>query len=210
MHIWTTTAVRQASSSSSSSGWMQLAKRAWSSASGTAIAGKRSFSDTSITTLLPTWSRMPPHFAAVGVPLQQQRTCQRAGRRHPSRFITRLRSRSITTTANTASTPPSSAMHSDPVVAALLEVVPSLIAAKQPLVLCGPSGVGKSYVLSRLCNALPNQVALSVSHTSRPVHNVTPPSPPPLCHAESAACYIHCSCVYADMLTSIFFLWALQ
>jgi guanylate kinase len=48
-----------------------------------------------------------------------------------------------------------------------LEVLPTLLAASQPLVLCGPSGVGKSYVLQALCAAAPVHAALSVSHTSR-------------------------------------------
>jgi hypothetical protein len=59
------------------------------------------------------------------------------------------------------------AVDKDPVVAKLLEVVSTLHTPLRPLVLCGPSGVGKSYVLKKLCQAAPDRVALSVSHTSR-------------------------------------------
>ena len=37
----------------------------------------------------------------------------------------------------------------------------------RPLVLCGPSGVGKSTIVERLKKRFPNAFALSVSHTTR-------------------------------------------
>ena len=37
----------------------------------------------------------------------------------------------------------------------------------RPLVLCGPSGVGKSTIVERIKKAFPNAFALSVSHTTR-------------------------------------------
>ena len=37
----------------------------------------------------------------------------------------------------------------------------------RPIVLSGPSGVGKSTVLKRLMNDFPNSFGFSVSHTSR-------------------------------------------
>ena len=46
--------------------------------------------------------------------------------------------------------------------------LPMLLPPARPLVLCGPSGVGKSYVLQALLRAAPHQLAFSVSHTSRP------------------------------------------
>ncbi|WFD30510.1 guanylate kinase [Malassezia sp. CBS 17886] len=38
---------------------------------------------------------------------------------------------------------------------------------QRPLVLCGPSGVGKSTVLARLFSEFPNEYGFSVSHTTR-------------------------------------------
>jgi guanylate kinase len=38
---------------------------------------------------------------------------------------------------------------------------------KASLVICGPSGVGKSTIIGAMCNRFPSKVALSVSHTSR-------------------------------------------
>ena len=38
----------------------------------------------------------------------------------------------------------------------------------RPLVLCGPSGVGKSYVIRRLVTAFPSQLRATVSTTTRP------------------------------------------
>merc|ERR1712008_346661 len=37
----------------------------------------------------------------------------------------------------------------------------------RPVVLCGPSGVGKSTIVERIKKAFPNAFALSVSHTTR-------------------------------------------
>ena len=37
----------------------------------------------------------------------------------------------------------------------------------RPLVLCGPSGVGKSTIVERIKKAFPDAFALSVSHTTR-------------------------------------------
>jgi len=41
------------------------------------------------------------------------------------------------------------------------------IMVARPLVLCGPSGVGKSTIVERIKKAFPNAFALSVSHTTR-------------------------------------------
>lgn len=38
----------------------------------------------------------------------------------------------------------------------------------RPMVLCGPSGVGKSYLIKRLMQRLPDKVGVVVSHTTRP------------------------------------------
>jgi len=39
--------------------------------------------------------------------------------------------------------------------------------SRASLIICGPSGVGKSSIISAICSRFPSRVALSVSHTSR-------------------------------------------
>jgi len=171
--------------SASSARWLQLGRRAWSAATRPLVVtkqhstappqfqkiftGSAALYTTGADLTLPTFLRSTASSRA-SLPAHQctGQACHRTS------------SVAWLSTALESSSPPfspspptssryssSTAQHNDPVVAALLGVVPSLIAAKQPLVLCGPSGVGKSYVLSHLCNTLPDLVALSISHTSR-------------------------------------------
>ncbi|WFD00501.1 guanylate kinase [Malassezia yamatoensis] len=43
--------------------------------------------------------------------------------------------------------------------------------ALRPLVLCGPSGVGKSTLIKKLFDEFPNRFGFSISHTTRPIRS---------------------------------------